>query len=188
MTAKARKPKFSPSREHVQVFTDYLRSGISQTEALKIMGWASSSYYLKKEKDKAFSRKIDAALREYEQEIFGSNVSKFLEMLKQGADITVSIKAVGWATQTYYDRKKSDKDFERQVNAAIAEYQMKVHKSKASLLKLLNPRIVAKELDRMDAINSRYDYRNALEEAMKKEIANLNFEAAQAIAKQIEAL
>lgn len=187
MTAR-RKPRFNPSKEEIEMFCEYLVSGKNQTEALKLMGWQSSNYYHKRESDSKFRLKIESALARYNETSFGKNLSKFLEHLEKGMDITVAIKAVGWATQTFYDRRKRDSDFARQVDAAIASYETKVHESKLALIQKQNPRIVAHELTRLDAKNSKGSYRDALEQAMKKAISELDFEKAEKISKQIGAL
>lgn len=110
----------------------------------------------------------------------------FLEGLRKGLTVGVALTHTSWAKSSFYDKMKRDRKFSAKVNSAKAEWYTTLSDSNHSLVKQQHPETVKHNIQRMDRDVSRHDYRNALIEAQKKAISDLDFDRAQKLQLEIE--
>lgn len=110
----------------------------------------------------------------------------FLEGLRKGLTVGVALTHTSWAKSSFYDKMKRDRKFAAKVNAAKAEWYTTLSNSNHALVKQQHPETVKHNIQRMDRDVARHDYRNALIEAQKKAISDLDFDRAQKLQIEIE--
>lgn len=113
-------------------------------------------------------------------------VNAFLERLRSGETQRVAIKGTGWSERAYYARKERDKKFRALIEGAIGDYYRTLNTANIALIKMRHPETVKHNIKRMDARENQHCYKQALIDAQKKAIAELDFERAERLQEQIE--
>lgn len=118
--------------------------------------------------------------------IIQEELDNFLDLLKKGTPQTVALKSTSWSASSYFYKRNNDKKFAALVNGALMIYYQTLNNSNIQLIKALHPETVKHNIKRMDAQLEKHSYGQALIDAQKKAIADLDFERAERLQKEID--
>lgn len=119
-------------------------------------------------------------------EITKLQLEELYRFLGMGLSLLGACRASGCVYTTIKDRIKKDAEFKREIEKAIAKYDLKVHKTKIELIDEKNVVIVKSELDRLHKRDENESYKGALMKALQKAIGEGDFVTAKLIQKELD--
>lgn len=110
----------------------------------------------------------------------------FLQLLSQGVPQSIALDSTGWSHSSYFYKKANDKKFKADIDRALLEYYQTLNESNINLIKACHPETVKHNIQRMDRQIQNHSYGQALIDAQKKAIADLDFERAERLQTEID--
>ncbi|AUR94025.1 hypothetical protein NVP1190O_01, partial [Vibrio phage 1.190.O._10N.286.51.F12] len=110
----------------------------------------------------------------------------FLELLSKGVPQSIALDSTGWSHSSYFYKKAKDKKFKADIDRAMLVYYQTLNQSNINLIKAQHPETVKHNIQRMDRQINNHSYGQALIDAQKKAIADLDFERAERLQQEID--